>query len=307
MFKNIFYLLLTLLIISSCSVTLNNRYTNDDLYYSQTDNGKTAIIDENLLNEIDSATNNRNPYNEVLIDNYNDARQKRLDVIYSPNFGVNYYNINDAWFYASSYDPMFYNIIVVRNQVWVEPNWLTTQFGIGYRYNIYNSNWYYNDYYYFDYPYYRYSNYYGYRYYGYNNYYSRYYNSYHYPYNNYYTNRTRRSGIINSESYQKPSNRNDYIRKRPKKKLQKEQHIRRNINVEKTKYSDRKNHIRRRSTYKNVKPAVRKRYNSNDNYSRNRKINTRNSSIGNNTRSSTLNRGSINKGSSNSGGSRKRK
>lgn len=309
MFQKYFYLVFTLLFFSSCSVTINSRQVNDDLYYSKSENEKIVKIDDSLLNELDSVVDySRNPYNEVLIDSYDEARQKRLDAVYSHSFRLNYYK-NTDWFYASAYDPMFYNIIVVGGQVWVEPKWLTIQFGLGYRYNNYNSNWYYNDFY--NDPYYNHFRYFGYHSY-YNRFYHRYYNFYNYSYNNTHTNRISRKNTIDNGSYRKPTIRhNDNVRIRSRKTTKEQQYIKRNINTEKTRYDERKNNIRR-STYKNVKPAVRKRYiNSNNNQSLNRKsLNTtrnRNTTSGTNNRGSSLRKGSISKGSSGGSGSRKRK
>jgi hypothetical protein len=114
-----------------------------------------------------------NPYQDIIVDNYDEAYQKRLEARQSGYYGItnSYFvmNSSDYW-YASAYlnDP-FYNVIIVGDQVWVEPVWVSTSFG----YNRYGS-WY-HGYYGSYYSYYPYANYYNPGY-----YYSPYYN--YYPY-----------------------------------------------------------------------------------------------------------------------------
>jgi len=142
----------------------------------------------------------QNPYDKILIDDYRSASEKRNQALLNPK---NSYN-NNSWFYALSYDPMFYNIIEYNGHIWVEPIWLTTYWGYSHLY--YNS--YYNSY---SYSYY-------------NNYYSSYWSYYNLPYWNRYNspywsgyNFNKRYGYINKrKTYRNKSikrqNKNSFIR-----------------------------------------------------------------------------------------------
>jgi uncharacterized membrane protein YgcG len=143
---------------ASCSVTMQDRRVADELYEtpdskSQQESYITYYDEaENILkNEssqsVDSVVyeekaSSANPYREVLVDNYSKAHQMRRNAISSPSYGMSdwygtYYS--DDFFYASSYDPAFYNVIVMGDKVWVEPKWLTRHFGAGYQYgSFYN-------------------------------------------------------------------------------------------------------------------------------------------------------------------------
>jgi len=72
-----------------------------------------------------------NPYERILADSYEDAYQRRLDARRDPYYGISswsaYYS-NDYW-YASAYDPAFYNVMVVGSNVWVEPRYVSAMFG----------------------------------------------------------------------------------------------------------------------------------------------------------------------------------
>ena len=74
-----------------------------------------------------------NPYEDVLADTYDDAYARRLRGFNSPTYKMpsSYYNfkISDAAKYASAYDPSFYNVMVMGDEVWVEPKYITSMFG----------------------------------------------------------------------------------------------------------------------------------------------------------------------------------
>lgn len=74
-----------------------------------------------------------NPYEDILADTYDDAYARRLRGFNSPTYKMpsSYYNfkISDAAHYASAYDPSFYNVMVMGDEVWVEPKYITSMFG----------------------------------------------------------------------------------------------------------------------------------------------------------------------------------
>lgn len=74
-----------------------------------------------------------NPYQDILADDYESAYARRLKGFESPTYRMpsSYYNFrygNDAG-YASAYDPSFYNVMVMGDEVWVEPKYVTSMFG----------------------------------------------------------------------------------------------------------------------------------------------------------------------------------
>ena len=74
-----------------------------------------------------------NSFTSVLADDYESAYARRLYGFESQTYRLpsSYYNLrySDAYFYASAYDPAFYNIMVSGDQVWVEPKYVTSMFG----------------------------------------------------------------------------------------------------------------------------------------------------------------------------------
>lgn len=109
-----------------------------------------------------------NPYERILSDSYQDSYERRLRGHQDPRYGMEnwsaYYS-SDYWF-AQAYDPYYYNIVVMGDQIWVEPRYISAMFGwprtnfsfgFGWNYGYWNYNsWYWNL------PY-------NYNYYGYNN------------------------------------------------------------------------------------------------------------------------------------------
>lgn len=157
--RSILLIAVAALFAASCSTSLQQRRVADELYQNpdqpvQQDNYMSYYDEaENILKEesgqaIDSviyeekSSSYSNPYEEILVDDYDVARQKRMDAMSSPSYGMSdWYDFyfSDAFHYASAYDPSFYNVIVLGDRVWVEPKWLTSHFGVGYRYgNFYN-------------------------------------------------------------------------------------------------------------------------------------------------------------------------
>lgn len=94
----------------------------------------TVIYESDMFN---------NPYDNVLVDNYQDSYERRLKGYSNPWYGVSnnsFAQYSDNWWYASAYDPAFYNIVVMGNDIWVEPNYISASFG--YR-NVYHNSYFY--------------------------------------------------------------------------------------------------------------------------------------------------------------------
>lgn len=82
-----------------------------------------------------------NPYDRILSDSYEDSYQRRLKGRENPWYGIEspfvYYS-DDYWF-ASAFDPSIYNIIIMGDQVWVEPKYISSMFAwprINYSFSI---------------------------------------------------------------------------------------------------------------------------------------------------------------------------
>lgn len=90
---------------------------------------------------------NSNPYQAVLADTYESAYARRLRGFESPTYNMpsSYVNARygTAFNYVSAYDPAFYNVIVMGDQVWVEPKYITSMFGTWGRPVYYVDPWYY--------------------------------------------------------------------------------------------------------------------------------------------------------------------
>jgi len=166
--KTILLVSVSAIFLASCSSSLQQRQVADDLYYSPDKDKNQEIVEEfekdynkaiaeNEQKEQQEATQNdtvadfkqsTNPYEEILVDDMNEAYNKREQAMRDPYYGMsNYYSVrfSDNYWYASAYDPMFYNMIVMGNSVWVEPKSISSAFGYGYQYgNFYNrpmSSW----------------------------------------------------------------------------------------------------------------------------------------------------------------------
>ena len=75
-----------------------------------------------------------NPYQSILADDYESAYARRLKGFESPTYKMpsSYLDArySSAFTYASAYDPAFYNIVISGDQVWVEPKYITSMFGV---------------------------------------------------------------------------------------------------------------------------------------------------------------------------------
>ncbi|MFP4448317.1 MAG: hypothetical protein ACOCZ4_01005 [Bacteroidota bacterium] len=157
---NIILIIVTAFFFASCSTTLKQRTAVDDLYFNPSERTEYTDSEEDISNEYESILakqeqesdtvipekeeeSSKSGFDRVLVDDYQTAYKKRQEARRSPSYGMSdYYSVrfSDDYFYASAYDPSFYNIIILGNDVWVEPHYLTSHFGIGWRYNrFYNS------------------------------------------------------------------------------------------------------------------------------------------------------------------------
>lgn len=72
-------------------------------------------------------------FDNMLADDFESAYERRLRGFNSLSYNMpsSYYNYRygNASFYASAYDPAFYNVMVMGDQVWVEPKYITSMFG----------------------------------------------------------------------------------------------------------------------------------------------------------------------------------
>lgn len=104
---------------------------------------------------------NVNVYNNIYVDDYQSAYARRLQGFTSLTYRMpsSYwdYRYGDAYFLTLAYDPAFYTVMVMGDQVWVEPRYITNMFGswnnpyyYGYRYG-YNPYYYGYSYGYWDY------------------------------------------------------------------------------------------------------------------------------------------------------------
>lgn len=81
----------------------------------------------------DYSGNYSNGYADVLADDYETAYARRLRGFASPTYRMpsSYWNLrySSRYTYLSAYDPWNYNIIVMGDEVWVEPKYITAMFG----------------------------------------------------------------------------------------------------------------------------------------------------------------------------------
>ncbi|MBO5672139.1 MAG: hypothetical protein J6R81_03095 [Alistipes sp.] len=143
----------------SCTIVLSSSYGTNDLY--RTDNREQIEADINARNEMIAARKARYEaemaeqqnanvdYNSVLVTDYQTAYERRLYGFESPTYKLpsSYYSMatSEAMYYASAYDPAFYNVMVSGDQVWVEPKYITSMFGswgaTNVTFGLYSSPW----------------------------------------------------------------------------------------------------------------------------------------------------------------------
>ena len=177
--RNIFTMAISLLaatMLGGCTSSLYSAYNNDDLYvahdrvaiakaearqaeiaraeaearraeYEARIAAAEAAKAEQDYNVITNP--NELPYSAVVADTYESAYARRLRAFDSPYYNMpsSYYNLrySGAYTFLSAYDPAFYNIIVMGDQVWVEPKYITSMFGAwgatNVTFGIYSSPW----------------------------------------------------------------------------------------------------------------------------------------------------------------------
>jgi hypothetical protein len=155
-------------------VAVNN--TNSDTRFQKQDTSalKIAALEQKYLKKIgtdstkiDTLINqdlNSNPYDRVLSDSYQDSYERRIKGMQDPMYGMeDRYSLysNDDYRYASTYDPAVYHLVVMGDQVWVEPWYISAMFstrlpgnfwfGFNYGWNPWYSYDYYSSYYMNDY------------------------------------------------------------------------------------------------------------------------------------------------------------
>ncbi len=182
--------------------TSPSKFDELEKKYANANNQDTLTISSDTLAAKVESTN---PYERILSDSYQDSYERRLRAMSDPSYGMENFvtRYSDDYWYASAYDPAFYNIIVMGNQVWVEPryissmfltphnhSWLGVNYGFGAGFGWNWSSWY-NDYSFS--PYGGFSSWYGYNPYSYD-----YWNSNHSFHNGYYGRRAGSSMNITS-------------------------------------------------------------------------------------------------------------
>lgn len=84
----------------------------------------------------------------ILADDYESAYARRLRGFESETYRLpaSYFELqynSPTVYYLSAYDPAYYNVIVMGDQVWVEPKYITSMFGSwGGGLTVYNGGWY---------------------------------------------------------------------------------------------------------------------------------------------------------------------
>jgi hypothetical protein len=237
---------LTGFILASCSSSLymskSSTVTTDDIYYtpsktsnltsnnnsevastsldnSQTSPSKFADLEKKYANANNSDTLTAsdtlvakdeitNPYERILSNSYQESYERRLRGMEDPRYGMENFSTyySNDYFYASAYDPALYSVVVMGDQVWVEPRYISSMFlwphnhysnfwlgfglGAGFGWNTWGWNSWYDNY--------AYSPYYWNNWYGYNPYPNDYWNNNNDFHNQYYGRRTGSSTNITS-------------------------------------------------------------------------------------------------------------
>lgn len=86
-------------------------------------------------------------FGSVLANDYESAYARRLRGFESATYRLpaSYFELqynSPTVYYLSAYDPAFYNVVVMGDEVWVEPKYITSMFGSWGGLTIYNGGWY---------------------------------------------------------------------------------------------------------------------------------------------------------------------
>ncbi|MDR0420061.1 MAG: hypothetical protein LBH30_01200 [Prevotellaceae bacterium] len=146
--------------LAACATSGRYSSTVDDIYYSPAkveiastvQNNRSTTVEDAEIQQLKSETQaaiiqnaqklstedstivvveDASPYRSVVSDSYEDSYERRLRGYNSPSYGVeNVIRITSGsdWMQVSSYDPAFYNIIVMGDEIWVEPKYITNMF-----------------------------------------------------------------------------------------------------------------------------------------------------------------------------------
>ena len=157
----LFTIALLAVTMGSCSTSMQmsktNTFRGDDLYFNPSESYSTEntqksssnsdlkiedlerkyqnILASDTTGSIDTlvykSEESGNPYDRILSTSYQDSYERRLKGRSNPSYGLNDWTTqySDDYWYASAYDPAYYNIIVMGGDVWVEPYYISSMFG----------------------------------------------------------------------------------------------------------------------------------------------------------------------------------
>lgn len=110
------------------------------------------ILGDLGASEVVASGGNVSIYNNIYVDDYSSAYARRLQGFSSMTYRLPSayydYRYGDAYFLTLAYDPAFYTVMVVGDQVWVEPRYITNMFGSWNNPYYYSYRYGYNPYYY---------------------------------------------------------------------------------------------------------------------------------------------------------------
>ena len=91
------------------------------------------LREQRALKDIEAAGQDGYYSENILSDSYEESYERRLRGFSSLSYKLpgSYYDLmySDKAFEAAAYDPAFYNVILMGDQVWVEPRYITSMFG----------------------------------------------------------------------------------------------------------------------------------------------------------------------------------
>jgi hypothetical protein len=137
------------LLLAACSTTARLSSSGpgaafDDLYathdrqaYREAEIRQTEALkklrEQRALEDIAAAGTDGYYSENILSDSYEESYERRLRGFSSLSYNLpgSYYNLmySEKAFQASAYDPAFYNVILMGDEVWVEPRYITSMFG----------------------------------------------------------------------------------------------------------------------------------------------------------------------------------
>lgn len=147
-------LVCSLLVVGCSSLFTTTTIAPDDLY--RTDNREVVVSrieaqaeKDAIARASDVGYGSPQSYSSIVADSYESAYARRLYGFNSPTYKLpsSYYNLvgNSTMYYATAYDPAYYNIMVSGDQVWVEPKYITSMFGswgaTNVTFGLYSSPW----------------------------------------------------------------------------------------------------------------------------------------------------------------------